>query len=90
MESPASSGSDFEAVSSHLHRLQVSHDLLQQRVLHLEERLRALEDERPSVLARLSWLEQNPAAAAPVLSVTFSLRPSCFSGGVCAEGHVEL
>ena len=58
MESPTSSGSDFEAVSSHLHRLQISHDLLQQRVLHLEERLRALEDERPSVLARLSWLEQ--------------------------------
>ena len=57
MESPTSSGSDFEAVSSHLHSLQVSHDLLQQRVLHLEER-RALEDERPSVLARLSWLEQ--------------------------------
>ena len=41
MESPTSSGSDFEAVSSHLHRLQISHDLLQQRVLHLEERLRA-------------------------------------------------
>ena len=58
MESPSSSGSDFEAVSSHLHSLQGTHDLLQQRVLHLEERIRALEDERPSVQARLSWIEQ--------------------------------
>ena len=58
MESPPSSGSDFEAVSSHLAELQGAHDLLQQRVLHLEERIRALEDERPSIQSRLSWIEQ--------------------------------
>ena len=57
MDSPPSSESDFEAVSAHLHSLQVSHDLLHQRVLYLEERVRALEDERPAVQARLSWLE---------------------------------
>ena len=33
-------------------------DLLQQRVLYLEERIRALEEERPSLQARLSWIEQ--------------------------------
>ena len=58
MESPSSSGSDFEAVSSHLAELQGAHDLLQQRVLHLEERIHALEDERPSIQSRLSWIEQ--------------------------------
>ena len=58
MASPSATSSDFEAVSSHLHALQGAHDLLQQRVLHLEERIRALEEERPSLQARLSWIEQ--------------------------------
>eukprot|EP00439_Symbiodinium_sp_Y106_P008316 s8928_g1.t1 len=55
---PVSSSDDFEAVSSHLHELQGAHDILYQRVLYLEERVRALEEERPSVQARLSWIEQ--------------------------------
>ena len=50
MDSPASTGSDFEAFSSHLHDLQGAHDLLAQRVLYLEERIRA-HDSEPLVLA---------------------------------------
>ena len=75
MDSPAasadSSTSDWDFLSGHIRALQHSHNLLEHRVLHLEERIRDLEDgssgvgltlssvqtEQQNISLRLSWLE---------------------------------
>ncbi|CAE7243213.1 unnamed protein product [Symbiodinium sp. CCMP2592] len=48
----------LEAVSSHLHTLQVAHDLLHSRVRVAEDRLAWLEEQHTHSAARISWLEQ--------------------------------
>ena len=42
--SAGSSTSSFETLSAHLHDLQLAHNILEHRVLYLEERVRDLEE----------------------------------------------
>ena len=53
-----SSVETWEALSSHLHRLQLSHELLESRVRVAEDRLLILSREQENTSARLLWLER--------------------------------
>ena len=48
----------WEALSSHLHSLQISHELLESRVRVAEDRLLILSREHEGTSARLQWLER--------------------------------
>ena len=48
----------WEALSSHLHNLQISHELLESRVRVAEDRLLILSREQEGTASRLQWLEQ--------------------------------
>ena len=54
----SSTVSTVSAISSHVHDLQLEVNILGHRCIHLEERLRALEDQQTGVQRRLSWLER--------------------------------
>ena len=54
----SSTASTVSAISRHVHDLQLEVNILGHRCVHLEERLRALEDQQSSVQRRLSWLER--------------------------------
>ena len=54
----SSTASTVSAISRHVHDLQLEVNILGHRCIHLEERLRALEDQQSSVQRRLSWLER--------------------------------
>ena len=58
----SSTASTVSAISRHVHDLQLEVNILGHRCIHLEERLRALEDQQSSVQRRLSWLETSGAA----------------------------
>ena len=53
-----SSVETWEALSSHLHRLQLSHELLESRVRVAEDRLLLLSREQENTSARVLWLER--------------------------------
>lgn len=53
-----SSVETWEALSSHLHRLQLSHELLESRVRVAEDRLLILSREQENTSARVLWLER--------------------------------
>ena len=53
----ASSLETWEALSSHLHNLQVSHDLLESRVRVAEDRLSLLTQDQEHTAGRVRWLE---------------------------------
>ena len=48
----------WEALSSHLHNLQISHELLESRVRVAEDRLLILSREHEGTASRLQWLER--------------------------------
>ena len=54
----SSTVSTVSAISRHVSDLQLEVNILGHRCIHLEERLRALEDQQTSVQRRLSWLER--------------------------------
>ena len=56
--SEASSTASTVSAIRHVHDLQLEVNILGHRCIHLEERLRALEDQQSSVQRRLSWLER--------------------------------
>ena len=53
-----SSVETWEALSSHLHRLQLGHELLESRVRVAEDRLLLLSREQENTSARVLWLER--------------------------------
>ena len=55
--SAASSLETWEALSSHLHNLQLSHDLLESRVRVAEDRLLLLTQDQERTTGRVRWLE---------------------------------
>ena len=54
----SSTVSTVSAISRHVHDLQLEVNILGHRCIHLEERLRALEDQQTGVQRRLGWLER--------------------------------
>ena len=56
--SSASTDSTIELISSHLHRLQWDHDVLESEHRVLTDRVALLEVESSRAAARLSWLER--------------------------------